>query len=197
MDRLDLSQAVKQFQIHPLSSAQVATLLSGRASLIRPLLKQSTLERLGNLSAFFPESLFAPRIWDQDEGKMSGRMLSIQTEGIFGAEYRWGDILHIPLSIPVTNKFWGLCRNSKWCYGKVEFIKHGECDIEVLEIEFYNLDLDELLSMWVLWHKIWDRLADFVLLDMARIEKRYQLIRGMVKRIEVENLLVESATQIA
>ena len=124
-------------------------------------------------------------------------MLSFQTEGIFGAKYPRENFLHIPLSAPVVSKFWGLCRNAEWCYGNVKFIIHGACDIEVLKIEFYNLGLEELLGLWVSWRKIWDRLGNFVMTDMTRIEKRYRLIHDMAKRIEVENLLVENTTQSA
>lgn len=191
MNRVDLSQSVKNFQIQPLSSAQVFAVIHDRAQLIKPLLKQSTLERLGNLSAFFEEGIMAPRILDQ-RLELSKRMLNIHTEGIFGASYPLY-FPNMPMHIPLLSKFWGLCRDSEWCYGEICFIKKGECEVEVSSMDFYNLELEKLLELWPDWMVIWNRLGKFVLADMDRVEKRYQLIKNMVARIEIENLLVENS----
>ncbi|EKE25384.1 MAG: hypothetical protein ACD_5C00182G0001 [uncultured bacterium] len=192
MNKTDLSQAVKNFQIQPLSRVQVFALIHDRAQLIKPLLKQSTLERLGTLSAFFEEQAMAPRIWDQ-KLELSKRMLNIQTEGIFGASYPNLYFHKMPLHIPLISKFWGLCRDSQWCYGEISFIKKGECEVDVSSMDFYHLELEKLLKLWPDWIAILNRLGKFVLTDMDRVEKRYQLIKDMATRIEIENLLVRNS----
>jgi hypothetical protein len=195
MNKADLSQAVQYFNVKPLSNNQVLTMLQDRAKLIKPLLKQTTLERLGSLPAYLPGDSFNPKIWDCELHK-SKRMLNIQTEGIFGSCYT---PIQLESSIPEqgVSEFWGLCRDSQWCYGKIEFIKSRDFNIDLSTIDFYHLELKNLLELWPTWQDIWSRLGEFVLVDKERVEKRYQLIHGMATRIEIENALAQNAMQNA
>lgn len=195
MNRSDLLRAVQHFQVQALSEAQILEIIQDRARLIKPLLKHSTLERLGGLQPFFLNDDILLRIMDCDERKM-GRMLSCRTEGIFGAKYT---PIQLCSSVPEKgiSKFWGLCRNSKWCYGEIEFFKRSSHSIDEYKVDFYYLKLEDLLGLWPTWQDIWNRLGEFVLADKERVERRISLIQSMATRIEIENALVNNAMQIA
>jgi hypothetical protein len=187
MDAGALSYVVNKFKVAELSTEDILLKLGERADLIKPLLKQATLQRLGKLGAFGQFVSHAnPCIQDCDLSK-SKRMLNIQTEGIFGLADALKPGKKLGWSV---SKYWGLCRDLSWCYGRIEF-ERAEDSVELISIDFYTLSLEQLLDLWPDWQSIWKSLTQFVVDDYVRAKKRFALSQHIIDIVQIENAPVE------